>query len=72
MFLNSNRLQCLSFTVVAVKNPAFYYLTTENLLMNNKLIFWSVVVALGGFLFGMDVAVISGAEKKNTTALGFK
>ncbi|MFN8252107.1 MAG: sugar porter family MFS transporter [Ferruginibacter sp.] len=32
--------------------------------MNNKLIFWSVVVALGGFLFGMDVAVISGAEKK--------
>lgn len=32
--------------------------------MNNKLIFWSIVVALGGFLFGMDVAVISGAEKK--------
>jgi MFS transporter, SP family, arabinose:H+ symporter len=32
--------------------------------MNKKLIFWSLVVALGGFLFGMDVAVISGAEKK--------
>ncbi len=32
--------------------------------MNKKLIFWSVVVALGGFLFGLDVAVISGAEQE--------
>lgn len=32
--------------------------------MNRKLIFWSVVVALGGLLFGIDVAVISGAEQK--------
>jgi sugar porter (SP) family MFS transporter len=32
--------------------------------MNQKLVFWSVVVALGGFLFGMDVAVISGAEQE--------
>lgn len=32
--------------------------------MNTKLVFWSVVVALGGFLFGMDVAVISGAEQE--------
>ena len=32
--------------------------------MNKKLIFWSVVVALGGLLFGMDVAVISGAEQE--------
>jgi SP family arabinose:H+ symporter-like MFS transporter len=32
--------------------------------MNQKLIFWSVVVALGGLLFGMDVAVISGAEQE--------
>ena len=32
--------------------------------MNKKLLFWSVVVALGGFLFGFDVAVISGAEQK--------
>lgn len=28
-----------------------------------KLIFWSQTVALGGFLFGMDTAVISGAEQ---------
>lgn len=27
-----------------------------------KLIFWSLTVALGGFLFGFDTAVISGAE----------
>ncbi|MEO6733859.1 MAG: sugar porter family MFS transporter [Ferruginibacter sp.] len=32
--------------------------------MNKKLIFWSIVVALGGFLFGFDTAVISGAEQK--------
>ena len=31
--------------------------------MNKKLILWSVTVGLGGFLFGLDVAVISGAEK---------
>lgn len=31
--------------------------------MKNKLFFWSLVVALGGFLFGFDTAVISGAEK---------
>lgn len=32
--------------------------------MNKKLIFWCVVIALGGLLFGMDVAVISGAEQQ--------
>ena len=31
--------------------------------MNKKLILWSIVVALGGFLFGFDTAVISGAEQ---------
>jgi sugar porter (SP) family MFS transporter len=30
---------------------------------NTKVLFWSIVVALGGFLFGFDTAVISGAEK---------
>jgi len=29
----------------------------------NSVLAWSVVVALGGFLFGFDTAVISGAEK---------
>ena len=29
----------------------------------NFVIAWSLVVALGGFLFGFDTAVISGAEK---------
>jgi sugar porter (SP) family MFS transporter len=28
-----------------------------------KVLFWSLVTALGGFLFGFDTAVISGAEK---------
>lgn len=31
--------------------------------MNKKMVFWSIAVALGGFLFGFDTAVISGAEK---------
>lgn len=32
--------------------------------MNKKLLLWSIVVALGGLLFGIDVAVISGAEQE--------
>lgn len=32
--------------------------------MNRKLILWSIVVALGGLLFGFDTAVISGAEQE--------
>src|SRR6201999_3869735 len=31
--------------------------------MNQKVIFWSVITALGGFLFGFDTVVVSGAEQ---------
>lgn len=31
---------------------------------NTKLLYWSVVVALAGFLFGFDTVVISGADKQ--------
>lgn len=31
--------------------------------MNKKLALWSITVGLGGLLFGLDVAVISGAEQ---------
>ena len=30
----------------------------------NKIILWSVIVAFGGFIFGFDTAVISGAEQE--------
>ncbi len=32
--------------------------------MNKNLVVWSITVALGGLLFGMDVANISGAEQR--------
>jgi MFS transporter, SP family, arabinose:H+ symporter len=32
--------------------------------MNSRIIFWSVVSALAGFLFGFDTVVISGAEQR--------
>ena len=32
--------------------------------MNNKIILWSITVALAGFLFGFDTIVISGAEQR--------
>ncbi len=31
---------------------------------NNRVFVWSIIVALGGFLFGFDTAVISGVEKQ--------
>jgi MFS transporter, SP family, arabinose:H+ symporter len=40
-----------------------FILHFQNANMNKKLLLWSIVVALGGFLFGFDVAVISGAEQ---------
>ncbi|MGA3093174.1 MAG: sugar porter family MFS transporter [Terriglobales bacterium] len=33
------------------------------LLMNGRIVFWSLTSALAGFLFGFDTVVISGAEK---------
>ena len=32
--------------------------------MNKKILTWSIIAALAGFLFGFDTIVISGAEKK--------
>ncbi|MDP9047232.1 MAG: MFS transporter, partial [Bacteroidota bacterium] len=32
-------------------------------MIQRKVIIWSVIVAMGGFLFGFDTVVISGAEK---------
>ena len=33
--------------------------------MNTKKVFiWAAIISLGGFLFGLDTAVISGAEQK--------
>ncbi|MFH1195742.1 MAG: sugar porter family MFS transporter [bacterium] len=38
---------------------------STGLKMNNlKILYWSIVVALAGFLFGFDTVVISGAEKQ--------
>ncbi|MFT5737075.1 MAG: hypothetical protein ACJAU2_001284 [Maribacter sp.] len=38
--------------------------TLKPYFMNSKkLLLWSITVAFGGFLFGFDTAVISGAEQ---------
>lgn len=37
---------------------------THRLMNTGKVFTWSLVIALGGFLFGLDTAVISGAEQK--------
>lgn len=43
---------------------AAVHLSNESFPMQqNKLLLWSLTVALGGLLFGLDVAVISGAEQ---------
>ncbi|MEL6593695.1 MAG: MFS transporter, partial [Bacteroidota bacterium] len=31
--------------------------------MKNSILYWSITVALAGFLFGFDTVVISGAEE---------
>ncbi len=36
----------------------------------NRLLYWTIVSALAGFLFGFDTVVISGAEKKIQTLWG--
>ena len=32
--------------------------------MNKKILLWSITAAMAGFLFGFDIVVISGADKK--------
>ena len=31
--------------------------------MSGRIVFWSIVVAIAGLLFGFDTAVISGADQ---------
>ncbi|MFY0713635.1 sugar porter family MFS transporter [Seonamhaeicola sp. NFXS20] len=38
--------------------------------MSKKILLWSITAALAGFLFGFDVVVISGADKKLQTLWG--
>lgn len=44
-------------------NFAFIIYLLNHIMSKNTVTAWSFVVALGGFLFGFDTAVISGAEK---------
>lgn len=40
-----------------------FFRTDSHKMKNNKIIFWSLTVALAGFLFGFDTIVINGAEE---------
>ena len=44
-------------------SPYLYLLLKPLPMTNRNVLYWSFVVALGGFLFGFDTAVISGAER---------
>ena len=45
-------------------DKVFFYLETNKTKMNQrKLFYWSVTVAVAGFLFGFDTIVISGADQ---------
>lgn len=43
--------------------PYFWPTSTDCHMLKRSVFVWSLVVSLGGFLFGFDTAVISGAEK---------
>lgn len=53
--------QC--YNLKAVKAPTLASVNQRSKMSKNRVLAWSFVVALGGFLFGFDTAVISGAEK---------
>jgi MFS transporter, SP family, arabinose:H+ symporter len=43
----------------------FIHIRKDIISMNyKKIIWWSIIVAFGGFVFGFDTAVISGAEQE--------
>jgi SP family xylose:H+ symportor-like MFS transporter len=44
-------------------SPHRMFVQTIPVMVQRKVLFWSIVTALGGFLFGFDTAVISGAER---------
>ena len=50
---------------LAGKAQCHYYSLRRSIgnMKNHKLLLWSLTVALSGFLFGLDTAVISGAEQ---------
>lgn len=55
-FLNSVFSERVTLAIVTI-------LYTLEIMRKHSVMAWSMVVALGGFLFGFDTAVISGAEK---------
>lgn len=45
------------------RNFIGFYVNQISFYEVKKILFWSITVAFGGFLFGFDTAVISGAEQ---------
>jgi sugar porter (SP) family MFS transporter len=54
-------LQNLIYSSIKIYNFGF---EIEKLIMNKRILLWSITAALAGFLFGFDTVVISGADKK--------
>ena len=50
-------------SILSILYSVFILHPSSFILMNSRILFWSVTASLAGFLFGFDTVVISGAEQ---------
>lgn len=58
------KIEALERKRCGIPGQLVYLPSNEFFMIRGNVTSWSVIIALGGFLFGLDTAVISGAEQK--------